>query len=78
MVGKRLQLQERIGSDIAYIMSKIIESEDVAVIIEASHSCMTARGIKKTSAKTLSTTFRGAFQENTELQNKLFMTVNRA
>lgn len=77
MVGKRLQLQERIGSDIAYIMSKIIESEDVAVIIEASHSCMTARGIKKTSAKTLSTTFRGAFQENTELQNKLFMTVNR-
>ena len=78
MVGKRLQLQERIGSDIAYVMSKIIESEDVAVIIEASHSCMTARGIKKTSAKTLSTTFRGAFQENTELQNKLFMTVNRA
>lgn len=78
MVGKRLQLQERIGSDIAYIMSKIIESEHVAVIIEASHSCMTARGIKKTSAKTLSTTFRGAFQENTELQNKLFMTVNRA
>lgn len=77
MVGKRLQLQERIGSDIAYVMSKIIESEDVAVIIEASHSCMTARGIKKTSAKTLSTTFRGAFQENTELQNKLFMTVNR-
>ena len=77
MVGKRLQLQERIGSDIAYIMSKIIESEDVAVLIEASHSCMTARGIKKTSAKTLSTTFRGAFQENTELQNKLFMTVNR-
>ena len=78
MVGKRLQLQERIGSDIAYIMSKIIESEDVAVIIEARHSCMTARVIKKTSAKTLSTTFRGAFQENTELQNKLFMTVNRA
>lgn len=77
MVGKRLQLQERIGSDIAYVMSKIIESEDVAVIIEASHSCMTARGIKKTSAKTLSTTFRGAFQGNTELQNKLFMTVNR-
>ena len=75
MVGKRLQLQERIGSDIAYIMSKIIESEDVAVLIEASHSCMTARGIKKTSAKTLSTTFRGAFQENTELQNKLFLTV---
>lgn len=77
MVGKRLQLQERIGSDIAYIMSKIIESEDVAVIIEASHSCMTARGIKKPSAKTLSTTFRGAFRENTELQNQLLMTIRK-
>ena len=76
MVGKRLQLQERIGSDIAYIMSKIIESENVAVLIEASHSCMTARGIKKTSAKTLSTTFRGAFKDDTALQNKLFMTAN--
>ncbi len=47
MVGRRLQLQERIGSDIAEIVSIITESEDVAVLIKGEHSCMTARGIKK-------------------------------
>ena len=52
MVAKRLQLQERIGSDIAEIMTKITGSEDIAVLIEGSHSCMTARGIKKPGAKT--------------------------
>ena len=41
MVAKRLQLQERIGSDIAEIMTKITGSEDIAVLIEGSHSCMT-------------------------------------
>lgn len=47
MVTKRLQLQERIGTDIAYIMVKTCETEDVAVFIEGEHSCMTTRGIKK-------------------------------
>jgi GTP cyclohydrolase I len=51
MAAKRLQLQERIGSDIAEIMQIVTGSDDVAVIIEANHSCMTARGIKKASAK---------------------------
>ena len=52
MVGKRLQLQERIGSDIAEIMQEILDTKDVAVVIEGTHSCMTARGIKKVNAKT--------------------------
>lgn len=43
MVGKRLQLQERIGSDIAEIMQEILGTKDVAVVIEGTHSCMTAR-----------------------------------
>ena len=47
MVAKRLQLQERIGTDIADIMQEILESEDVAVVIEGTHSCMTARGDQK-------------------------------
>ena len=67
MVSKRLQLQERIGSDIAEIMQKITGSNDVAVFIEGSHSCMTARGIKKTNAKTYTTTLRGRFEEDTAL-----------
>lgn len=64
MVSKRLQVQERIGSDIAEIISMITGSEDVAVIIEGSHSCMTARGIKKPNAKTVTKTYRGKFAEN--------------
>ena len=49
MVSKRLQLQERIGNDILYIMKKITNSNDILVKIEGCHSCVTARGIKKRS-----------------------------
>ena len=62
MVSKRLQLQERIGSDIADVITQITGSEDVAVYIEGCHSCMTARGIKKNQAKTYTQTLRGKFQ----------------
>lgn len=75
MAAKRLQLQERIGSDIAEIMQLASSSEDVAVFIEASHSCMTARGIKKPSAKTSTVTLRGRFETDAALQNKLFLQV---
>lgn len=71
MVAKRLQLQERIGSDIAEIMQEITGSDDVAVIIEASHSCMTARGIQKPSAKTRTRTMRGKFESDTSLVTQL-------
>ncbi len=73
MVSKRLQLQERIGSDIAEIMQEASESPDVAVIIKGCHSCMSARGIKKPHSKTVSTTLRGRFQTDIALQNKLYM-----
>lgn len=71
MVSKRLQLQERIGSDIADIITEVTGSEDVAVLIEGCHSCMTARGIKKTNAKTYTTTFRGRFRTDLSLQMRL-------
>lgn len=71
MVGKRLQLQERIGTDIAEILQEILGSEDVAVIIEGTHSCMSARGIKKAAATTKTYTLRGAFLKNQLLQLKL-------
>lgn len=73
MVAKRLQLQERIGSDIAYIMSKATGSEDIAVVIEGCHSCMTARGIKNNSSKTVTTTLLGKFQDDVQLQNRFMM-----
>lgn len=72
LATKRLQLQERIGTDIAEIMQLAAGSEDIAVLISANHSCMTARGIKKPSAKTVTTTFRGRFEGNPDLQNRFF------
>lgn len=73
MVCKRLQLQERIGVEIAEIMQKSTGSADVAVFIEGCHSCMTARGIKKTSAKTYTTTLRGRFKEDASLIARIGM-----
>jgi GTP cyclohydrolase I len=71
MVSKRLQLQERIGTDIADIITEVTGSEDVAVLIEGNHSCMSARGIKKPNAKTYTTTLRGRFKTDTSLQMRL-------
>lgn len=73
MVGRRLQLQERIGTDIAEILQKITESEDVAVIIQGEHGCMTTRGIEKPGTKTITTTLRGRFNTDPILNNKLMM-----
>jgi len=77
MVGRRLQLQERIGTDIAEIMQIVTDSCDIAVIIEGEHACMTTRGIKKPGTKTLSTTFRGRFNTDVILNNKLMMLYNK-
>jgi GTP cyclohydrolase I len=71
MAARRLQLQERLGADIAEIMTLATGSPDVAVTIEACHSCMTARGIQKPGAKTLTTTLRGRFAEDAALQARL-------
>lgn len=73
MVSKRLQLQERIGSDIAEVIMEAAETEDVAVIIHGTHSCMSARGIKKESASTVTTTLRGRFETDSAIQGQLSM-----
>ena len=75
MVCRRLQLQERIGTDIAYIMSKVTNSDDIAVVIKGNHSCMTARGIKKNGVQTVTTTLRGRFETDATLQNRLMMSL---
>ena len=69
MVCKRLQLQERIGEDIADIISEITGSGDVAVRIEGCHSCVNARGIKNHNTKTVTFEFRGRFLTEPGLQD---------
>ncbi len=68
MVGRRLQLQERIGNDIADIVGEITKSPDVAVCIEGYHSCVSARGIKKENAATFTAELRGRFKIDPSLQ----------
>ena len=68
MVGRRLQLQERIGCDIADIISEITGSEDIAVILEGYHSCVTIRGIQKTNRKTVTVERRRKLLEDATLQ----------
>lgn len=77
MVSKRLQIQERIGTDIAEIMQKVTETEDVAVIIEGQHACMTTRGIRNTNAVTVTTTLRGRFNTEQCLIEKLMVMYNK-
>ncbi len=71
MAAKRLQLQERIGADIAEIMQEVTGSEDVAVLIRGKHSCMTARGIKNTPAVTDTQTLRGKFASDAALLQRI-------
>ena len=72
MVCKRLQLQERITSDIAEIMQIILDTEDILVHIEGEHSCMTARGIKKPGTVTATTIAKGRFERDAALRAEVF------
>ena len=71
MAAKRLQLQERLGRDIAEIISEAAGTPDVGVKIVGSHSCMTARGIRNASARTETRTYTGAFKSRKDLQKLL-------
>ncbi|MGL4335253.1 MAG: GTP cyclohydrolase I [Turicibacter sp.] len=69
MVCKRLQIQERIGSDIYYILNKITDSDDILIKITGKHGCMTTRGIKKSQATTCTVLGSGIFSNYTLKEN---------
>lgn len=75
MVAKRLQIQERIGQEIADILEKVLQTGDIAVIIEGKHACMTSRGVKKDSI-TRTSTIRGLFRENAMLRAEMLNLLN--
>jgi GTP cyclohydrolase I len=72
MCAKRLQLQERIGTDIYEVLNQILETDDIIVVIEGCHSCMTARGIKKVGSKTKTACCKGQFLNNTALRQEFY------
>ena len=72
MVSKRLQLQERIGKDIADILQKILGTDDIIVVIEGEHACMTMRGVKKLGTVTKTATLRGRFHSDSDLRKEFY------
>lgn len=75
MVGKRLQLQERIGSDIADVLEIVLNTKDIIVVINGKHGCMTARGIKAREAVTKTATLRGKFESDATLRAEFYSLI---
>jgi GTP cyclohydrolase I len=73
--AKRPQVQERLTNQVADLIEAIVKPKGVAVIIEASHTCMTIRGIKKPGTVIITSAMRGYFRKSiatrTELMNLL-------
>lgn len=61
--SKRPQVQERLTMQIANELSAVLGTEDVAVVIDATHLCVSARGIRDTNSSTVTAEYRGAFLE---------------
>jgi len=76
MVSKRLQLQERIGEDIASILKQVLGTEDVIIVIEGEHSCLTARGIKARGTITKTAAIYGQFITNSSLRAETYALIS--
>ncbi len=63
-VSRRPQVQERMTHQIADLMQEELNAKGVIVVLEASHSCMTIRGIKKPGSITVTSAVRGLFRTN--------------
>lgn len=75
MVSKRLQLQEKIGADIAEILEMILETKDIMVVIKGEHSCVTARGIRKPGTVTTTLCIRGKFKKSESLRKEFLSQI---
>lgn len=64
ILGNRLQVQERLTTQIADVIMKKLKPKGVMVIIEAEHLCLSMRGVKKPGALTVTSAVRGIFKEN--------------
>lgn len=70
--ARRPQIQEKLTTQIADALERNLNPKGVMVVIEAEHTCMTMRGIKKPGSKTVTMATRGCFQEDYHMQ-KMFM-----
>jgi len=75
--SKRLQTQERLTMQIAKALMTSLDAKGVAVTIDASHQCMTMRGIKKENATTVTNYFLGQFKEDLSIQNRYLRFISK-
>ena len=73
----RLQTQERLTTQIAKTIMEVLQPRGVAVTIDASHQCMTNRGIKKENTTTVTNYFLGAFKDDLSFQNRYLRYINK-
>ncbi len=75
--AKRLQTQERLTMQIAKTIMDVLQPRGVAVTIDASHQCMTNRGVKKEDTTTVTNYFLGAFKDDLSFQNRYLRYINK-
>ena len=75
--AKRLQTQERLTMQIAKTIMEVLQPRGVAVTIDASHQCMTNRGVKKENTTTVTNYFLGAFKDDLSFQNRYLRYINK-
>ena len=73
--ARRPQIQERLTVQIADALERALNPKGIMVMLEAEHTCMTMRGIKKPGSKTITTVTRGDFKTDRELQKQFLSMV---
>jgi GTP cyclohydrolase I len=71
--ARRLQIQERLTTQIADVIDKVLQPEGVAVVIKATHGCMTTRGVHKHGVTLVTSRMLGVFRDNASTRHE-FMT----
>ncbi|MBO6086440.1 MAG: GTP cyclohydrolase I FolE [Acetobacter sp.] len=75
--ARRLQIQERLTAQIANTINAVLKPHGVAVIIEATHQCMTTRGVHKHNVSMVTRSLLGVFETNTDKRQELMTLINR-
>lgn len=76
--AKRLQIQERMTAEIANIIQEVLQPRGVAVIIEATHQCMTTRGVHNPGVSMVTSKLLGVFQQDQNARAELSALLNRS
>ena len=77
LLSKRLQVQERLTTQIAETLQAALHPRGVFVVIEAEHLCMTMRGIKKPGSVTVTSAVRGLFRNDAKTRSEAFALIGR-